>query len=152
MSDRTVPIATCAFNVAHMRTEADRWLGALFHGWVELISLFGVLFLIVLVLGWCWGRALRPADRGALVHVPMLLGSFGLVLFLRAFDQNWWSPLVVALALLVGGLFARVVRPLGLWMLLTIISTLIGLHLHLSALLMVVLSSLALLFSAGQRR
>jgi hypothetical protein len=55
MSDRTVPIATCAFNVAHMRTEADRWLGALFHGWVELISLFGVLFLIVLVLGWCWG-------------------------------------------------------------------------------------------------
>jgi hypothetical protein len=135
-----------------MRTASDRWLGALFHGWVELITLFGALFLVVLLLGWCWGRALRPADRGALVHVPMLLGAFGLVLVLRAYHHTWWAPLVIAGAMLIAGVLSRVVRPVGLWILVTLVATLIGLHLHLSALLLVVLSALALLFSSGQRR
>ena len=135
-----------------MRTEADRWLGALFHGWVELVALFSALLLVVLLLGWCWGRGLRPADRGALVHVPMLLGSFGLVLLLRAVHQDWWASLVVAMALLIAGLLSRVVRPVGLWLLLVLVATLIGLHLHLSAMVLVIVSSLALLLSAGQRR
>jgi hypothetical protein len=135
-----------------MRTEADRWLGALFHGWVELVALFSALLLVVLLLGWCWGRGLRPADRGAIVHVPMLLGSFGLVLLLRAVHQDWWAPLVVATALLIAGLLGRVVRPTGLWLLLVLVATLIGLHLHLSALVLVIVSSFALLLSAGQRR
>jgi hypothetical protein len=135
-----------------MRTSSDRWLGALFHGWVELLSLFGVLFIAVLVLGWAWGRALRPADRGPAVNVAMLLGAFGCVLLLRALPVTEWAALIVALAVLVAGALSRMVRPLGLWWLLGITATLIGLHLHLSALIFVVLSTLALLLSPGQRR
>lgn len=135
-----------------MRTLSDRWLGALFHGWVELLSLFGVLLLAVVVLGWAWGRALRPADRGPAVNVVMLLGAYGCVLLLRALPVNAWAALIVAVAVLVAGALSRMVRPLGLWWLLGITATLIGLHLHLSALLFVVLSFLALVLSPGQRR
>jgi hypothetical protein len=135
-----------------MRTSSDRWLGALFHGWVELLSLFGVLFIVVLVLGWAWGRALRPADRGPAVNVVMLLGAFGCVLLLRMLPVNEWAALIVALAVLVAGALSRMVRPLGLWWLLGITATLIGLHLHLSALIFMAVSTLALLLSPGQRR
>jgi hypothetical protein len=135
-----------------MRTSSDRWLGALFHGWVELLSLFGVLFLVVLLLGWAWGRALRPADRGPAINVAMLLGSYGVVLLLRSMQADGYAALVVAAAVLVAGALSRMVRPLGLWWLLGIAATLLGLHLHLSALLFVLLSFLALLLSPGQRR
>ena len=94
-----------------MRTEADRWLGALFHGWVELVTLFLLLVAVLALLSWCWGRGLRPADRGPLVHAPMLLGTYGLVILLRQVQGEWWASLIVAFALLVGGLLSRVVRP-----------------------------------------
>lgn len=135
-----------------MRTASDRWLGALFHGWVELLSLFSVLFVVVLLLGWAWGRTLRPADRGPAVNVAMLLGAFGCVLLLRSLPVTEWAALIVAVAVIIGGALSRMVRPVGLWWLLGITAALIGLHLHLSALLFVVLSFLALLLSPGQRR
>lgn len=124
----------------------------MFHGWVELLSLFSVLFVVVLLLGWAWGRALRPADRGGLVNAPMLLGSFGVVLLLRALQGPEWAALVVAAALLLSGALSRIVRPLGLWWLLGITAVLIGLHHHLSALLFVLVAFVALLLSPGQRR
>jgi hypothetical protein len=135
-----------------MRTEADRWLGALFHGWVELVTLFLLLVAVLALLSWCWGRGLRPADRGPLVHAPMLLGTYGLVILLRQVQGEWWASLIVAFALLVGGLLSRVVRPVGLWSINIIVATLIGLHLHLSALAFTVAAVVALLFSSGQRR
>ena len=135
-----------------MRTEADRWLGALLHGWVELLTLFLILVAVLALLSWSWGRGLRPADRGPLVHVPMLLGTYGLVLLLRHVQGEWWEPFIVAFALLVGGMLSRVVRPAGLWSINIIVATLIGLHLHLSALAFTVAAVVALLFSSGQRR
>lgn len=135
-----------------MRTEADRWLGALFHGWVELVTLFLLLVAVLALLSWCWGRGLRPADRGPLVHAPMLLGTYGLVILLRQVQGEWWASLIVAFALLVGGLLSRVVRPVGLWSINIIVASLIGLHLHLSALAFTVAAVVALLFSSGQRR
>ena len=135
-----------------MRTEADRWLGALLHGWVELVTLFVLLAVVVALLSWCWGRGLRPADRGPLISAPILLGAYGLVLLLRNVADQWWVSLIVALALLLGGILSRVMRPVGLWSIIIIIASLIGLHLHLSALAFTVAAVIALLFSSGQRR
>ena len=135
-----------------MRTEADRWLGALLHGWVELVTLFVLLVVVVALLSWCWGRALRPADRGPLISAPILLGAYGLVLLLRNVADQWWVSLIVALALLLGGILSRVMRPVGLWSIIIIIASLIGLHLHLSALAFTVAAVIALLFSSDQRR
>jgi hypothetical protein len=45
----------------------------------------------------------------------MLLGTYGLVILLRQVQGEWWASLIVAFALLVGGLLSRVVRPVGLW-------------------------------------
>ncbi len=135
-----------------MRTEADRWLGALLHGWVELVTLFMVLAVVLALLSWCWGRGLRPADRGPLINAPMLLGAFGLVLLLRNLPGEWWVSLIVAFALMIGGALSRVTRPLGLWYIIVIIAAFIGLQLHLSATAFTLAAVVALLFSSGQRR
>lgn len=135
-----------------MRTEADRWLGALFHGWVELLTLFLLLLTALALIGWCWNRGFRPSDRGPLVPGLLLLTAFGLVLLLRYFREDLWSALIIAGAVLLSGFIGRGTHPRGLWTPVILLAALLGLGLTLSALLLTVIIALALLFSARQER
>ncbi|MBK8499142.1 MAG: hypothetical protein IPL52_10055 [Flavobacteriales bacterium] len=135
-----------------MRTEADRWLGALLHGWVELLTLFGILLLVLAVIGWCYNRGFRPADRGPLVPVQLLLVSYALILLLRHFRQDLWSAGIIAAAVLLSGFIGRSAHPRGLWLPAIAFAALLGLGLNLSALLLASAIALASLIGARQQR
>jgi len=135
-----------------MRTEADRWLGALFHGWVELVTLFALLLVALAIIGWCWNRGFRPADRGPLVAWPMLVTGFGMLLLLRHAEGGLWSAAIIGGGVLIAGLLARIARPAGLWVPAMLLAALLGQGLNLSALVLTVLTALVLLFSSGRTR
>lgn len=135
-----------------MRTEADRWLGAFFHGWVELLTLLAMLLFALAVIGWCYNRGLRPADRGPLLPLPLLMGSFPLVLLLRHFKHEPWSAIIIAVAVLLSGFIGRTAHPRGLWVPVIILAALLGLGLNLSAAMLTVATALASLLSARQQR
>jgi hypothetical protein len=135
-----------------MRTDTDRLVGALLHGWVELLTLFAMLLVALLLMGWSWNRGLRPADRGPAVGwAPLLLG-FGLVLLLRHLGDQLWHASIIAAGLVIGGFLARVSRPSGLWLPTMVLAALMGLGLHLSAVLFTLFTLLVLLFSADRGR
>lgn len=135
-----------------MRTEADRWLGAVFHGWVELLTLSVMLLVGLAIVGWAWNRGFRPSDRGPLVSVPLLIAGLSLILLLRSFREHLIAALIIAIGLVLAGLLGRGTHPRGLWMPAMAFAALLGLGLNLSAVLLVAVIALALLFSArGQR-
>ena len=135
-----------------MRTEADRWLGALFHGWVELLTLFLILLVALALIGWCWNRGFRPADRGPLIPVQLLLVAFGLILLLRFFKQDHWPSVIIAGAVLASGWLGRGTHPRGLWTPVILLAALLGVGFNLSAVMLTLVIALALLFSARQER
>lgn len=135
-----------------MRTEADRWLGALFHGWVELLTLFLLLLAALALIGWCWNRGFRPADRGPLVPLALLLTCYGLVLLLRFFKDDLWPSLIIAAAVIVSGMLGRSMQPRGLWLPVILMAALLGLGLNLSALVLTAIIALASLLGARQER
>lgn len=135
-----------------MRTEADRWIGALFHGWVELLTLLAMLVVALFLMGWAWNRGARPSDRSAMVSAPQLIAGFALILLLRAFANEIIAACVIAAGLLAAGLLSRSMQPRGLWLPAVALSALLGLGLNLSAALLLLVTVLALLFSAGRQR
>lgn len=135
-----------------MRTEADRWLGALFHGWVELLTLFAMLMLALALIGWCYNRGFRPADRGPLLPLPLLVTSYSLILLLRHFRHEPWPAIIIAAAVLLSGFIGRTSHPRGVWVPVIIMAALMGLGLNLSAAMLTVATALASLFSARQQR
>jgi len=135
-----------------MRTESDRWLGALFHGWVEILTLFALLLVAVTLFSWAWNRGFRPADRGPLVSAPLLLAGTAMILLLRVFRDDLLPAIIIALGLVLAGLLGRSVQPRGLWLPVMAFAALVGLERNLSALAFGMVALLALLFSARQQR
>jgi hypothetical protein len=135
-----------------MRTEADRWLGALFHGWVELLTLLALLGAALFLMGWAWNRGFRPADRGPLLSVPLLLAGYALVLLLRHFRDDTVAAAIIAVGLLAAGALSRSLHPRGLWLPAMAVSALLGLGLNLSATALTAVALLALLLSARSQR
>ncbi|MBL7958416.1 MAG: hypothetical protein JNM49_10680 [Flavobacteriales bacterium] len=135
-----------------MRTEADRWLGALFHGWVELLTLLSMLVVALFLMGWAWNRGVRPSDRRAWVSAPQLIAGFALILLLRATGNEIAAAGIIASGLLAAGLLSRSIQPIGLWLPTVAFSALLGIGFNLSALVLLLVTVLALLFSAGRQR
>ncbi|HMC98137.1 MAG TPA: hypothetical protein VKG92_10810 [Flavobacteriales bacterium] len=135
-----------------MRTESDRWLGALFHGWVELLTLFVMLVVALAIIGWCYNRGFRPADRGPVVSWPLLLPAHGLMLLLRHLHDDRWSAIIIAAGLVLSGLLGRGAWPRGLWVPVMLLASLLGLGLNLSAIVLTLVMVLVLLLSSGRSR
>lgn len=135
-----------------MRTEADRWLGALFHGWVGLLTLMGMLAVALMLMTWAWNRGLRPADRGPLLSAPLFLAAASMVLLLRVFREHWEAAGIIAVSLVLAGLLGRGLGPRGLWLPAMAFAALLGIERNLSAMVLLAVTLLALLFSARQPR
>jgi hypothetical protein len=135
-----------------MRSEAERWTGALLHGWVEMLTLFGMLLVAIVLIGWCWNRGLRSADRGGVLSWQLLLTGYALVLVLRHFTNDLWPAIIIAAGVIVGGLLGRGGHHRGLWVPVMLLSALLGLGLNLSFIMLTVVILVALLFSAGRNR
>lgn len=121
-----------------------------FHGWTGALTLFVAYLVALLVLTWCWNSRLRPVDRSGLVPWPLLIGGFGLLLLLRHWQEAWPQAGAITAGLVVAGLLARNVRPHGLWIPGILLAALIGMGMHLSALLLFLVALVALLIS-GER-
>jgi len=126
-------------------------LGALFHGWVELLTLFGILLVALAIIGWCYNRGFRPAERGPLISWPLLLPAYGLVLLLRHMHDDLWSSMIIAGGLVLAGLLGRCNWPRGLWVPVMLLASLLGLGLNLSAIILSVIIALVLLISGRNR-
>jgi len=135
-----------------MRSEAARWTGALLHGWVEVLTLFGMLALALVLIGWCWNRGLRPSDRPGVVPWLLLLSGYALTLVLRHFKEGLLPAAIIAGGVMVAGLIARTGSHRGLWIPVMLLSALLGLGYNLSFVLLTLLIMLVLLISAGRNR
>lgn len=135
-----------------MRSEAERWTGALLHGWVELLTLFAMLLVGLVVIGWCWNRGLRSADRVGLLPWQLLITCYALVLVLRYFKEGLWPSIIIAVGVILAGLLGRNDQHRGLWVPLMLLAALLGLGLNLSFVVLTLVIMLVLLFSAGRNR
>lgn len=135
-----------------MRTEAERWTGALLHGWIEVLTLFGILALALVLIGFCWNRGLRPSDRPSVLPWQLLLAGYALALVLRHFNDGLWPAVIIAAAVMVAGVIARVGSHRGLWIPVMLLAALLGLGYTLSFGLLTLLIMLVLLLSAGRDR
>ncbi|HRH69898.1 MAG: hypothetical protein JNL43_00415 [Flavobacteriales bacterium] len=135
-----------------MRSEAERWTGALLHGWVELLTLFALLLVALALIGWCWNRGLRNSDRVGLVPWELLITTYALVLVLRYFNEGLWPSIIIAAGVALAGLLGRGGRHRGLWVPVMLLAALLGLGLNLSFVVLTLLIMLVLLFSAGRGR
>lgn len=130
-----------------MRTANDRLLGALFHGWVELLTLLLLLFVVLTLWGWANNRGYRPAERGPNTPWLLLLVCFGLVALLRAVEASWPVAAMTGGALFLGGLLGRVVRETPLWLPAIALAVLLALGNVLSALVLAVTGFLLLVLN-----
>lgn len=130
-----------------MRTETDRLAGALFHGWVELLTLLLLLFVALTLWGWLHNRGFRPADRGPNTPWILLLVCFALVAVLRSVDGAWPVAITIAAATVVGGLFSRAIREVALVLPALLLATLLALGHLLSAGVLTFVGALLLLFN-----
>lgn len=135
-----------------MRSEAERWTGALLHGWVEVLTLFALLLVALILIGWCWNRGLRPSDRPGVLPWQLLLAGYALALLLRHFTEGLVPAAIIAGGVMVAGVIARSGVHRGLWVPVMLLSALLGLGHILSFVLLAVLIMLVLLISAGRNR
>ncbi len=135
-----------------MRNEAARWTGALLHGWVEALTLFGMLVVALILIGWSWNRGLRPSERPGLVPWQLLIAGYALALLLRHFTDGLIPAAIIAGGVMVAGLLARLGDHRGLWIPVMLLSALLGLGYNLSFVLLTLVLILVLLLSAGRNR
>lgn len=131
-----------------MAHEAARMMPALFHGWVELLSLLLGLFAAFTLWNWARTRRLKPADRGTTVPWSLLLTAFALVLVLRTFEGDWPRAALIAGAVMVAGFRGNASRFGPLWIPGILLGALVGSGWMLSALVLTLAGFLVLLFSA----
>ena len=117
-----------------------------------MLTLFGMLLVALVLIGWCWNRGLRTGDRVGLVPWRLLITAYALVLVLRSFHEGIVASIIIAVGVIIGGLIGRTGSHRGLWVPVILLATLLGLGLNLSFLVLTLLILLVLLFSAGRER
>lgn len=135
-----------------MRSESARWTGALLHGWVEVLTLFGMLLVALVFIAWCWNRGLRPSDRQGLLPWPLFLAGAGIALLLRHFHEGLLPAVIITAGVMVAGVIAKAGTHRGLWIPVMLLAALLGLGYNLSFVLLTLLIMLVLLISAGRDR
>jgi hypothetical protein len=121
---------------------------AVYHGWIELLTLFAMLLVALVIMGWSYNRGLRPAERGAVVGWFPLIVAFGLVILLRQMGSSVLLAAIIGAGVLLGGFLSRVVHPGGLWVPIVLLAAFLGLGLNLTALIFTLATALVLLLSA----
>lgn len=136
--------------MAHMTREFGHFWEGLYHGWVELFTLFLILFVVLTVWGWAHNRRFRPADRGPNTPWLLLLIAFALVLTLRALHGSWPEAVTLSAAVIIAGFLGKAVRERALWLPAILLATLMGLGFMLSTLVLSFMGALVLLI--GMRK
>ena len=131
-----------------MKTEADRLWPALFHGWVELLTLLLFLFVVLSAWGWARNRGFRPADRQTNTPWALLLATFGLMLVIRAVTFEPFLVGVLALAVVLAGWISKGAKGAALWIPGVLLGALLGTGHMLSAIVLAASGFVVILLSA----
>ena len=131
-----------------MKTETDRLWPALYHGWVELLTLFLVLFTVLSCWGWARNRGFRPAERMGPTPWLLLFIAYGLLLLVRSFDGDVVRTAIIGGSLLIGGWISKAVHERQLWFPAVLLATLMGSGFMLSALVLAAVGFIVLLIGA----
>jgi hypothetical protein len=131
-----------------MKTEADRLWPALFHGWVELLTLLLFLFVVFTFWGWARNRGYRPADRSSTTPWMLLLFAFAHLLVLRALHWDLYIAGTLGLALVLAGWLGGALKQTGLWIPGVLLATLMGTGHMLSAIVLAAAGGIVILLSA----
>lgn len=123
----------------------------LFHSWVGLASLFALITIALLLMGWSHALGARPAERASVLPWSLLLVCYALALLLKHFQEDTWQVLLISGAVLLGGVLSNAVAPRGLWLPAVLLAALLGTGLLLSTLVLIAATVLVLLLSAGRR-
>ena len=131
--------------MADMTREFGHFWEGLFHGGVELFTLFLILFVVLTAWAWARNRRFRPAERGPNTPWLLLLIAFALVLVLRTFHGSWPEAATISIALLLAGFIGKTIREGVLWLPAILLATLMGLGWMLSAMVLALVGVLVLL-------
>lgn len=129
------------------RTFEHFWEGV-FHGAVELLTLFLLLLAALTLWGWLNNRRFKPSERGGIIPWMLVLFAFALVLVLRAFQGPWFVAIAIPAGLVGAGFVGNVVKEKTLWLPAMLLASLVGMGCMLSASVLVLLGFLVLLFTA----
>lgn len=130
-----------------MSPEERHFAGLLLHGWWELCTLFVLLWLSALVMGWAVNRGLRPNERSGPVNGVALLSAFALLVVVRTVRNEHVDVVIAAVGLVLAALIASRSGTRAPVVPLMLIGLLLGLGLNLSALTLFIAAVLVLLFT-----
>jgi hypothetical protein len=135
-----------------MSPETDRIVAVLFHGWMELVTLFVLQVCLTGAIGWAANLKRRPADRASLVPWPSLVMAFAAIALIRPFGANVWGALVVCAGLVASSVVGQRGAKRGLAPALMAVALLLGLGQVLSALLLAATVTLVLVIASFGRQ
>lgn len=130
-----------------MSPELRHFAGLVFHGWWELFTLFVLLWVAALLMGWAANRGLRPAERTAPVNGIALLASFSLLVVVRHVRADHLDVVIAAVGLIVAAFIASRSGTRSPVLPLMLLGLVLGLGLNLSAMVLTVMSILVLFFT-----
>ena len=130
-----------------MEPERDRLLAEIFHGWVQVFTLFAVLFVALSAWGWAMNRRIPPEQRPGITPWGILLIAFALALVVRAFDEAWPQAITIAASVLAFAFISRKVGSRWTWVGAVFLAALLGMGWMLSALALAVVGVVAFLIS-----
>lgn len=135
-----------------MRTEWDRTLGYLYHGWWEVFTLFIMLLIAVALMGWAANRSERPADRGAIVPAFTFICAYGLLLLLHFRHDQLTHTVAISVAVLLAGALSARASKRTVWLPAILVGALLGLGLNLSAGMLTFAATLVLVLDRSSSR
>lgn len=130
-----------------MSPEERHFAGLVFHGWWELCTLFVLLWIAALIMGWAVNRSLRPNERTGPVNGVALLSAFALLVVVRFVKADHLDVIIAAVGLVFAALIASRSGTRSPVVPLMLIGLLLGLGLNLSALVLFITAVLVLLFT-----
>lgn len=135
-----------------MRERISEWKDMLPDGTGDVALLVLQLLVVLVLVGWAYNRGFRPVERGPLLRPHLLVIGLGVALLVRHIHSELWQPIVIAVSVIIAGLFDRAGHGRGMGVPLVMIATLFGLGFVLSAIALTVVSVLVYMLSPVKKR
>lgn len=135
-----------------MRERISEWKDMLPDGTGDVALLVLQLLVVLVLVGWAYNRGFRPVERGPLLRPHLLVIGLGVALLVRHLHSELWQPIVIAVAVIIAGLFDRSGSGRGMGIPLVMIAALLGLGFVLSAIALTVVAVLVYMLSPVKKR
>lgn len=135
-----------------MRERISEWKHLLPDGTGDVALLVLQLLVVLVLVGWAYNRGFRPVERGPLIRLHLLVIGLGVALLVRHIHAELWQPIVIAVSVIIAGLFDRSGNGRGMGIPVVMIAALLGLEYVLSAIALTVVTVLVYMLSPVKKR